>query len=439
MGLIATFFRPAQPIPEDCRSTFKHLYGDIAWFGLLNGSTLAFTAIYAARLGASIHMLGLLSAAPAIVSLVFALPAGKWIEKNAHGAPIFWAAVVGRLFYLVFVPIAWMTNQPLQVWVILIITFVMNVPITGLNIGFNVMFGDVVPMEWRAYVAGLRNSLLALTTVVTTLVCGEILVRVKFVPAYQVVFLIGFIGAVMSTYHLWYLRTKSHRDDPAPLAVDPIDPDAEVQLVSTSVETLRPTSAPGFFRRMWQSLPFRADLIRGTFGKILGLLFFFHLAQYLAIPLFSIYTVDVLHFSDQVISFGTAMFNVSLFFGSSQLARLTYRIGNRKLLGYGIVVLSAFPALIALSRYPSIYIFSNLLSGLGWAMFSGAIFNYLLEMAPEHDRPAHMAWYNLAFNGAMLIGSLCGPLIAGWTSIVVALFAFAVLRLLSGLAILKWG
>jgi hypothetical protein len=439
MGLFATFFRPAQPIPEDCRSTFKHLYGDIAWFGLLNGSTLAFTAIYAARLGASIHMLGLLSAAPAIVALIFALPAGKWIEKNANGAPIFWTALAGRLFYLVFVPVAWMLDKPLQVWVILLITFVMNVPITALNIGFNAMFGDVVPMEWRAYVAGLRNSLLALTTVVTTLVCGEILIRFDFIPAYQIVFLIGFIGGAMSTYHLWYLRTKSHRNDPSPLAMDPGGPETDVQLISTTVEALHPAPQPGFVRRFWQSLPFRADLLKGAFGKIIGLLFFFHLAQYLAIPLFSIYTVDVLHFSDQVISFGTAMFNMSMFFGSTQLARMTYRIGNRKLLGYGIVVLSAYPALIALSRYPGLYVFTNLMSGVGWAMFGGAVYNYLLEMAPEHDRPAHMAWYNLALNGAMLIGSLSGPLIAGWTTITVALFAFAFLRLLSGLAILKWG
>jgi MFS family permease len=133
------------------------------------------------------------------------------------------------------------------------------------------------------------------------------------------------------------------------------------------------------------------------------------------------------------------MFYISMFFGSTQLARMTYRIGNRKLLGYGIVVLSAYPALIALSRYPSLYIFTNLLSGVGWAMFGGAVYNYLLEMAPEHDRPAHMAWYNLALNGAILIGSLSSPLIAGWTTITAALFAFAVLRLLSGLAILKWG
>ncbi len=62
-----------------------------------------------------------------------------------------------------------------------------------------------------------------------------------------------------------------------------------------------------------------------------------------------------------------------------------------------------------------------------------------LERIPEDDRPAHMAWYNMALNAAILLGSLIGPLIAGWTGIVVALFLFAVCRIISGIAILRWG
>jgi MFS family permease len=441
MSLLGTLFRPAQPIPEDCRSNFNHLYGDVAWFGILNGSTLAFTAIYAARLGANLHLLGLLSAAPALVNLVFALPAGRWLEKNAARSPVFWSGFAARIFYAFFIPLPWIFghNNFGQIWAILLITFVMNIPNTALVIGFNSMFGDVVPNDWRGYVAGVRNSLLAVVTILTTLVCGVVLVRAPFPLGYQIVFALGVIGGAMSSYHLWFLRPKKGLLPVIPEFTGDIQlaglEDAEAVSVVSSAAPRRRSA----FHRAIQNLSLRTDVLSGSFGRILGLLFFFHLAQYLAIPLFSIYMVDTLHFTDQAISFGTAIYNVSLFIGSTQLAMLSSRLGNRKVIGYGILLISAYPVMMALSHGPTLYILANLMSGMAWAFIGGALFNYLLDMAPAHDRPAHMAWYNLAFNAAILVGSLGGPLIAGSVTIVVALFIFAFLRLLSGLAILRWG
>jgi hypothetical protein len=297
------------------------------------------------------------------------------------------------------------------------------------------MFGDVVPIEWRGYVAGVRNSLLAVVTVITTIACGEILIRLPFTPAYQIVFFIGTAGAAVSTYHIWFLRAKPVLAPGAALRLETPGSDRAVEIVYEP----KPTDLRGIFQQALQKIGIRADVLKGAFGRNLGLLFFFHMAQFLAIPLFSIFTVDVLHFSDQSISFGTAMFNISMFIGSSQFARMAYRMGNRKVIGIGVVLLGSFPALVALSRGPGLYIFANAISGFAWAMVGSAIFNYLLEMAPENDRPAHMAWYNLALNAAILVGSLGGPFIAGTISIVGALFLFALLRLLSGIAILRWG
>ena len=65
--------------------------------------------------------------------------------------------------------------------------------------------------------------------------------------------------------------------------------------------------------------------------------------------------------------------------------------------------------------------------------------NYLLEKIPASDRPAHLAWYSLILNAAVLIGSLAGPALASHIGLSTALILFAVLRLLSGLVILKWG
>jgi predicted MFS family arabinose efflux permease len=63
----------------------------------------------------------------------------------------------------------------------------------------------------------------------------------------------------------------------------------------------------------------------------------------------------------------------------------------------------------------------------------------MLEHIPSHDRPPHLAWYNIVLNAAVLIGSLGGPVISERIGLSSALLVFAALRFLAGLAILKWG
>ena len=78
---------------------------------------------------------------------------------------------------------------------------------------------------------------------------------------------------------------------------------------------------------------------------------------------------------------------------------------------------------------------ASLAGGVGWTLTSGAISNYVLEEIPQGERPAHLAWYNLAINAAILLGSLGGPVLAKWLALPVALFVCAVLRLLAALGI----
>ncbi|MCB0060814.1 MAG: hypothetical protein KDE19_01820 [Caldilineaceae bacterium] len=40
---LQTFLRPSAQVPDTLRSTFFHLYWDIAWFGILSGSTVSFS------------------------------------------------------------------------------------------------------------------------------------------------------------------------------------------------------------------------------------------------------------------------------------------------------------------------------------------------------------------------------------------------------------
>lgn len=424
-------------MPADLRAIFVRLYWDIAWFGIVAGSSQAFLGVYVARLGATPLQLGLLSAGPALVGLAFTLPVGHWLAARPIGRAVFWSAVGSRIHFLwwVFLPV--LMGSQAQVWSYVALVLLMTVPGTVLAVGFNALYAAAVPLEWRAQVAGTRNALLALVYVVTSLVSGMILTHTPLTLGYQIIFAMGFVGAVMSTYQLWCLRhvTTAAIQEPEKIrsSIGDLARPGDVRMMGL---TLRTNVGLRAFTRGARLL--RLGVLRGSYGRIVAALFVFHFAQYLPLPVFPLFWVDHLHFSDWEIGLGTAAFHGMVLVGSLYVARLAHTWGNRKLTALGALLLSSYPLLTAFTPNRTVYIITSLLGGGAWAMVAGTLGNYMLEQAPEADRPAALAWYNLALNAAILSGSLLGSALAGWIGLVPALLVGALLRGLSGLAIWRW-
>jgi MFS family permease len=140
-----------------------------------------------------------------------------------------------------------------------------------------------------------------------------------------------------------------------------------------------------------------------------------------------------------VIGIGTASFYVTVFLGSTVIARLTGRWGNQRITAVGAILLALYPLLMAISWTPWMLVVTSLVGGAAWSLVGVASINYLLERLPANDRPAHLAWYNLVLNIAILIGSLAGPTIAGMIGYFPALIIFGIGRFIVGLGILRWG
>ncbi|HEX2995479.1 MAG TPA: hypothetical protein VHP14_11680 [Anaerolineales bacterium] len=99
--MLTTLFRQTT-IPREYRSNFLHLYLDIGWYGILNGSSISFLSIYATRLGATGFQIGLLGGMAAAVNLILAIPAGRWLETQPTGRAVFWSALLYRVCYIPF-------------------------------------------------------------------------------------------------------------------------------------------------------------------------------------------------------------------------------------------------------------------------------------------------------------------------------------------------
>ncbi len=407
-------------IPNKYRSNFFHLYFDIGWFGVLSGSTVNFLSIYATRIGATAFQIGLIGAMSAVVSLFLAIPVGRWLQTQKTDRAVFTSAVYYRLGYLAFVFLPMLASKEGQIWAIIAITFLMAVPTTAIGVGFNALFAEAVPVEYRAHVAGIRNVMLAVSYMLTSLICGYILNNIKFPLGYQIVFGLGVLGGAMSTFHLYFIRPIP-TDTPA-LAFKPLPP----------AVTLRP-----YARDLATTI--RLDVWKTSFRNILLVLFAFHLTQYIAIPIFPLYNVHVLNLTDEHIGIGTALYYLTVLLGSMQLSNIAHKIGNKKLTGWSVASMALYPLMLAFSTNVWHYYGLSLVGGVTFAMVSGSYANYMLEHIPAHDRPPHLAWYNIILNSAILIGSLVGPLISDAIGLVSALILFAALRFLAGLTILKWG
>ena len=407
-------------VPREYRSNFLHLYLDIGWFGILSGSSINFLAVYAARLGASAMQIGLIGAASAAVSLLIAIPSGRWVAKRNTGQAVFWSSVVYRLGYVLWIPLPWIFGGQGQVWALILINLLMAIPLTPLGVGFNALFAEAVPSQYRAHVAGMRNIVLSVAFMASSLLSGYILESVDFPTGYQIIFGIGFFGAAMSSLHLYFVRPL--KKDRAPLPSDLIADAASL------------AESP---RGVASSL--RLDVLRGPFGKVAAVMLFFHLAHYIASPIYPLYNVNVLHLNDDHIGIGTALFYLTVLIGSTRLHRLVGRIGHRRVTGWGMIGMAMYPIILSLSQQVWHFYLVSLIGGFTWGLAGGAYANYLLERIPDNDRPAHLAWYNIALNAAILASSFVGPVFADSLGLVYALMLFALMRVLAGFAILRWG
>lgn len=242
----------------------------------------------------------------------------------------------------------------------------------------------------------------------------------------------------MSSFHLWFVRPLPTQEV-LPRVGRSLGDMARPGMPRIMGDGLRSSAGLRFLTRGRGHSLLRTEILRSPFGTIMVVIFAFHLAQYLPGPLFPLYMVNRLHLPDQVIGLGTALFYATVFLGSTQLAHLTRQLGNRRVLAIGAALMTIYPALMALSRGVGLFLVLSLLGGSGWALAGGALTNYILDKVPGDDRPAHLAWYNLALSAAILLGSLTGPLLGSWLGLSAALALGAAFRLLAALCIWRWG
>ncbi len=418
---------------------FRHLYWDVVWFGLLFGSTLSFLTVYAVRVGATSWQIGLLTAGPALINVICALPAGRWLKNRSLGSAITRVAILHRLGYLLLIPLPFLFDTSVKIWGLLILIIAMGIPGTVLAVGFNVLLAVTVPVDKRGRVVGWRNALLAGSTVISFLLSGWLLEQFPFEWSYVFVFGLGALGAGMSTFHLSRLQIA---DNPT-FQMHPIADRAQPGRITGFNGGASQRRSIGM--RLWlnwrpgQKQKSTVRTISPQYQLALFAFFLFHFSQMLPAALFPLFWINELHLSDGVIGWINALFYLAMLVASPFLETLTNKFGIYRLTAIGAVLLALYPLLTALSWGLPLLIIANLLGGVVWAIMSGTFVNRLLELIPDDNRPPYLALYNIALNIATLTGTMLGPLLSNIVGLREALFIIFAVRLLSGLTLFRWG
>jgi MFS family permease len=421
-------------LTDDLRANFWHLYADVLWYGLLAGSTMAFLAIFAARQGASGFEVSLLTAGPAVVNLAFSLSAGDWLKGRPLVGTTYLAALLSRLWYLALILLPWFLSARGQVWGVIWITLLMSIPGTVLAIGFNALLADAVPPEWRGHVVGRRIALLALSTAIASILSGLLLDHIVFPINYQIVFGMGAVGALMSTYHLSRVRLSLE----APLRVGRLLRNLMRKGIQRLSVAIHPATGLRLLPRWGDRSLLRLEILRGPARYFMAAYLFFYACQYTGIPIFPLYYVHELKLTDGEISLGSALFYATVLLVSMQLRRISDRFGHRGALVSGALIFGVYPLLLGVAQGVGLFLVASLLGGIAWSIAYGGLVNRLMERSPDDDRRAFMAIHNLALNLGILGGSLVGPLLDDWLGLRLAMFVVAGLRLLAGALLAVW-
>jgi MFS family permease len=264
---------------------------------------------------------------------------------------------------------------------------------------------------------------------------GYLLNRLPFPAGYQVVFAIGFLGAAMSSLHLYLIKTPAASEEAARVNhKDTKDTKEHEELLGNGQDNHEDTKGrSSFFTAI------RADVLTGPFRFVLLALLLFHLTQWLPLPIFPLFQVNVLHLTDNQLGIGSGIFYFILLIGSTQLRNMVQRVGHRKVTAIGLMSMALYPIGLALSSNSLGFYITSAIGGLASSLATGGYVNYLLEHIPANDRPAYLAWYNVVLNICVLAGSLFGPVVANAIGLTAALYVFAAARALAGVAIFRWG
>ena len=380
-NLLALNRPPDQALtPAQMNANIRHLVGDIAWFGIVWGSIVAFLQVYVVRLGASSFLVSAITYGPALVAIFLQIPAGRLIQRTGHRMR--WVIAAGLAYRAFFFAVALIPFFILRgraeatalVWVLSAFGSSFS------NIAFLAMMADAVSEEDRPRMISMRFAAFGLVNTITTLSAGLLLQLLSFPLNYQILFLIGSAGSMAS----WWHTRQIHVPDPMP----------------------EPAQGGPFWRSLGGVFRFPGYL------RFVVAFFFLQLALGMVSPLLPLHWVRGLNASDTQVSLVLSTTTGAMVVGSLFMRRTVERIGRERALAIGGAGYMLYPLLTSFTTSMWWLIPWAVLAGLFTAAINVNLFDNLVSVTPPAGRMSHMAIYSTIQNVALFLGPILASVLA---------------------------
>ena len=366
------------------------------------GGIATFLAVFLARLGASPLLVGLLTSMPAFTGLLLAIPVGRLLERQTDIVPWYsrarvWVqatyAVTGLLPF--FLPIDFIPTAVIIIWAIA------TIPQTIVNITFTVVMGAAAGPQRRQQLMSWRWSTLGAATAISVAGAGWLLEQYSFPINYQIVFLVSFLGGMLSFFFSSRIT---------------IDTTPSSQAHKTGVRALL-TESVGMLREV------------PAFSRYITATFVFNCGIWMAMPLFPLYWVRVVEASDFEIGLVNTVNSGVLLIAYFVWARVSAKRGNLPVLFASTIALSLYPLLTGMTES---IVLITILAGLAGFIGSGkdlVFFDLALETMPRVRVPSFVALQQLTGYVATLAMPLVGTFLATQFDYHIALYVAGGLRI----------
>lgn len=383
-------------------NNIKYLYLELLPLGPLFSIIGTFLSVYALRLGASNLLVSMLVSIPALVNIILPLPIAQLVSRHRGSIhPMAFSLFLYRLGFLVMALVPWFFLEG-QAEAIIIINGIMTIPAVFVNLSFSAIFADIVPVKERARVVSNRLTILGIVTTVSVLLGGRLLEWIEFPLNFQILFLVAFAGSLISSWYVWRIDLS----------------------VSSFKKPAQPKAQP-----FWTML---GPMMRNkNFARFSISSFIFHWGLFLPAPLFSIYLVRNIGASDGWIAIIGTVSALTAAVVNTLWARLANMRGNRMVLLITVLGLVPHSVMFALTRQVELFIPVVIFVNFFVAGMNQSLYNVMLEVCPDDDRPSYIAAYSAAMNVAVFAAPLAGAWIAEQITIELAFIVAAVIRLAS--------
>ncbi len=343
---------------------------------MMFGITDTYLTVFALALGASNTGIGLVVAIPTLFRILAYIPAAYFVESSGKRSRLCAiTAMLGRGSWLIAALLPLFATGRFF-W---LLAFVSLSSLFESFVGpaWASMMGDMIPEGQRGRYFGRRNMLCRIASLAVIFSAGFILDMVTGLGGFTIIFAAAGIFGLLTAF--FFSRF------PEPRA--------------------------GTGKRMNFSSEIKGVLSNRMFKRLIIITCIWQFGVSMSSPFFNVYLVDGMGAAYQWISFISLASGISAIIVQRGWGGMADRFGQRSIMIIGAIGASFVPLFWAFAPSPEFVIPISILSGIAWAGFELASFNYLLEITRGKERAVYSAFYWSMLSIPVMLAPVAGGVI----------------------------